>query len=323
MSALCTNRVSLSGMIFVVIQSLSLSFGLSRAFLFGCLSGILGIFLLIGLPLWPNKVFMPGDTIKARKFGEPLGHGYTGHWSYPFYSVKRADLKKKKLERSASQSIFDLEEEEETAGLCGCGDFWKAIRSMDFIGMIIFLILANFNYNFFVGTASQQLILKGDNGTLLNAFAIILPAGVIFLPLISCTLDRFKRFGLAIMMTAIVATGVIYGTMLLIPNLEIMFGMFVVLSFHRQSLFTSTFAFIALKFDFRLYGRLSGTVLLFGGVTTLFSYVLLMVVKSSGNFFYVNVGLLCCAICSLFFPIYLACVACKNTGKTQVSPSNS
>ena len=204
----CTNSTNVSGLIFVVIQSLSFSFGLSRAFLFGCLSGILGVLLLIILPLWPNKVFMPGDIIKARKLGKPLDRGYTAHWSYPFYSVKRVDVKKKKLERSASLSIFG-DEDEAPSGLCGCGDFWEAIRSLEFIGMLTYFSITIFNYNFFLGTASEQLILKGDNGDFLNAFAIIFPSGVIFLPLISCTLDRFKRFGLSIMLASVAATGVI------------------------------------------------------------------------------------------------------------------
>ena len=321
MPALCTSRFTLSGMVFVVIQSLSLFVGLSRFLLFGCLAGILAVFLMISLPLWPNKVFMPGDMIKARKLGQPLDHGYTGHWSYPFYSVKRVDVKKKKLERSASKSIFD-EEDEEPAGLCGCGDFWKAIRTMDFIGMGFYYSVTIFNYNFFLGTASEQLVLKGDNGDYLSAFAIIFPAGVIFLPLISCTLDRFKRFGLAIMLAAIAATGVIYGTILLIPNLEVMMGMFFVVSFHRQAFSTASFAFVALKFDFQLYGRLSGMTILIGGLSTLFSYVLLMAVKSSGSFFYVNVGLLCTTTFTVLFPIYVACLECKKSkGKiTQVSP---
>ena len=163
---------------------------------------------------------MPGDIIKARQLGKPLDRGYTAHWSYPFYSVKRADVKKKKIERSASQSIFDVEDDE-PSGLCGCGDFWEAIRSMEFIGMVTYFSITIFNYNFFLGTASEQLILKGDNGDFLNAFAIIFPSGVIFLPLISCTLDRFKRFGLSIMLASVAATGVIYGAILLIPNLEV------------------------------------------------------------------------------------------------------
>ena len=291
----------MSGMIFVVIEVLFLGFGFSRCLLFGCLASILGVFLILGLFLWPNKAFLPGDMIKAHKSGESSEPGYQDHWSHPFYSVKRTNVEDKPGKSKGS----------------GCDEFFKACRTTKFLFITIFFVLTNFNYNFFVGTASQQLILKGDNGALLSAFAIILPAGVVFLPIISCTLDCFKDFGLCIMITATVASGVIYGTMVLIPKLEFMWIVFIVFSFHRQSFFTVTFTFIAASFDFRLYGRLSGTTVLLGGLCNLFSYVLLIAAETSGSFFYVNVGLLCITLCTAFFPLYVGCVAYNNKVKKR------
>ena len=299
----------MSGIVFVIFQVLILDVGVSRSLVFVSLAAILGVFLLLGLLLWPNKVFLPGDTVSARTFAaDKYNPEYKGDCSHPFYSVVSAhdneETEEGKLDGIAKAKIG-------RADLCGCGEFCKAFRTKDFLGITIFFVLSNFNYNFFMGTASQQLRLKGDNGDFLSLLAIILPAGVVFFPLISCTLDCFKYFGSFIMLTAIVVTGVIYMVVLLIPNLEVMVVLFVVLAFHRLALFSSTFSFIATTFDFKLYGRLTGVTILLSGVANLFSYVLLAITKESGSFFYVNVGLLCSVLCTTFFPIYVGCVACK------------
>ena len=145
----------MSGIIFVIFQVLVLDAGLSRSLLFVSLTGILGVFLLLGLLLWPNKAFLPVDMVKAQKCsGDQSDPEYKDDWSHPFYRAKRVGAQDNEKTKEGRLDPI-VKPKTECSDLCGCGEFCKAFRTKNFLGITIFFVLANFNYNFFVDTASQ------------------------------------------------------------------------------------------------------------------------------------------------------------------------
>jgi LAT3 family solute carrier family 43 protein 2 len=117
-----------------------------------------------------------------------------------------------------------------------------------------------------LGSAANQLQTLGDNdGMYVRAVGYIIPFGFLLVPISGYIMDKY---GLAVSMHLINVLGLVFGVLILVPNLKLQMMTYVVVAIFRIVLFSSGFAFYVETFGFQHFGRLAGVA---GLVTALFS----------------------------------------------------
>lgn len=165
--------------------------------------------------------------------------------------------------------------------------FRAQLRTPEFWFIYTFCIIMMFRSNQFLGTAGQFLKSLDDeahNNLYTKFLATIVPLGFIFVPVISYFLDRC---GFAASAYMVVALGLLYGGLSMVPILQVQVGTAFAFTFYRAALFSFVGAYVAKVFGPASVGRITGILYTTTAVLVLLQYPLTALTWDTfnGNYF--------------------------------------
>eukprot|EP00040_Diaphanoeca_grandis_P006366 m.37132 g.37132 ORF g.37132 m.37132 type:complete len:511 (+) comp17588_c0_seq1:319-1851(+) len=183
---------------------------------------------------------------------------------------------------------------------------WMAqLRTFEFFCIAAFSAIQMLRANAYIGFNDQVLAELGDEGKdnyFTNLFGWVLPAGVIFVPIIDWWI---RKLGLANTLHATNFIGLVFGAMVLIPSLPAQVGTFIAFTCYRAFLYATVSTFIAQVFGLETLGRITGFVYTTASCFNLLQYPLQTLISDyyDGNPFWVS------AFClALDVPIIVICI---------------
>lgn len=253
----------LSTGMFWIFGELDIIFGLKRKELFVGYAFV-GVYCLItGIMFWPDAPFRqshPPPPQKPPAGQENKGPGAPGPVRAPVN--RNAHLMDKPL--------------------------LTQVCSVPFAYVTIFLCVHIFRQGFLLGTLGPQVEYFFTDAALANklkdSFNIILPLG--FLPMMFCTASGFagyvlNRPNLAFIVVTLMS--MVYGGLLLVPNVVAFIVLFVVFPVARQFVFSTFFSFSANTFGYASFGRIAGVASTIAGLVQLTQTALVAAVEEPGS----------------------------------------
>ena len=181
----------------------------------------------------------------------------------------------------------------------------RQLCTFEFALVLIFAAVHMLRCNFYIMTVDDFLWKLGDtDSTFANLFSIILPCGIVYVPLIEGAIDK-----LGIVQTLYLTNGlgVIFGVILLLSkNLVVQALDFVIFTGFRAFLYASMNTAIAVYFGVNTMGRVIGCTFTLAAIVSLLQYPAALYADQSasgsldnqgGHFFLVNAIML--SLCAL------------------------
>ena len=151
---------------------------------------------------------------------------------------------------------------------------WSAARqlmSLEFALVVIFASVQMTRCNFYIETVNEMLQwTAGDlNGHMARIFAWVLPAGIVFVPLVERSVQRLGVLGTLHVTNTL---GLIFGSLVLTPWGSLQVLNFAVFTGFRAFLYATLNTFIAFSFGVNTMGRMVGSTFTTAAVVTLLQY---------------------------------------------------
>ena len=177
----------------------------------------------------------------------------------------------------------------------------RQLYTFEFLLVVLFAAVHMLRCNFYLETVNELLISYGDdeNAFYANIFSFVLPAGIVFVPVIEFTVRRFGAVGTLHVTNGL---GVLFGLLLLVPSLPVQAINFGIFACFRAFLYATLNTFIAFSFGVRTMGRVIGSTFTTAALFTLLQYPAAAVAERVDEFMPINVVML--AVCVV--PIGLA-----------------
>jgi len=132
----------------------------------------------------------------------------------------------------------------------------QQLTSYEFTVIVIFASIHVLQCNLYIETVNEYLASIGDHdGTYANIFSFVLPGGIIFIPLIDATIQKVGAVNTLALTNCL---SLIFGAVLLVPNLAVQtvnFGMF---ACFRAYLYSTLNTYIADTFGVSTMGQIIG-----------------------------------------------------------------
>lgn len=142
--------------------------------------------------------------------------------------------------------------------------------SFDFTVIFVFFSVHVLQCNLYIETVNEYLTSIGDNdGTYAKIFSLVLPCGIIFIPFIDATI---QKVGSVNTLKVTNALSLIFGFILLFPNLTVQTINFGIFTCFRAYLYATLNTFIAETFGLSTIGRMIGCTCTVGSFLTLLQY---------------------------------------------------
>jgi len=146
----------------------------------------------------------------------------------------------------------------------------RQLGSLEFGLVVIFASVQMTRCNFFIETVNELLLVYGDvHSTYATLFSYVLPAGVVFVPLIESSVRRRGCVGTLHVTNAL---GAVFGLLLLVPSLSVQAVNFAIFACFRAFLYATLNTFIAFSFGVQTMGRIVGCTFTTAAVVTLLQY---------------------------------------------------
>lgn len=149
--------------------------------------------------------------------------------------------------------------------------FWEQLRSAPFVRVTVFIVVASFWANFYIGTidiqlADGHLLSPEKQNYMVRLFTAVTTAGVLGIPIVGGLMDRY---GFVTTAAVTVSMAVIYGLGIIIAQaqggiLPLVLA-FIAYALFRTFLFTYFFAYLADALGFRFFGVLAGVSFFIAG----------------------------------------------------------
>jgi hypothetical protein len=177
----------------------------------------------------------------------------------------------------------------------------RQLVTLEFGTVLVFACTHMLRCNYYIETVNEQLAMYGDvDAKYARLFSLVLPSGIIFVPVIERTI---QRWGVVPTLHITNGIGVVFGTLLLIPSLRLQAVNFVTFTAFRAFLYATLNTFIAVSFGVSTMGRMIGCTFTTAAMVTLLQYPAAGFAERHGSFHLVNgVMLLACIL-----PISLGC----------------
>lgn len=242
-----------------------------------------------------------------------IGIGVYGLLSYCWGSLERLDWKTViKRQENPPNDIIQGEQEETSRTdphlhrIHGMHErpLLRQLWSFDFLLVLSFASVHMLRCNFYIETVNEILASLGDDdATYANIFSFVLPAGVVFVPVIEATV---RQFGVVRTLQFTNALGVLFGTLLLVPSLYVQAANFVVFACFRAYLYATMSTFIAITFGVSTMGRVIGFTFTTAAMVTLLQYPAAAMAESRHHNDFTCVNLIMLSACAI--PVALAWV---------------
>eukprot|EP00035_Acanthoeca_spectabilis_P039819 m.65318 g.65318 ORF g.65318 m.65318 type:complete len:498 (+) comp9752_c0_seq2:643-2136(+) len=152
---------------------------------------------------------------------------------------------------------------------------WTQVMSFEFMFLIAFGSIQMLRANAYIGFNDELLARYGDDvschGWYTSLFGWILPASIVFIPLID---GCICYFGLGGTLHITNVFGAIYGGLVLIPSLKVQLGTFAVFVCFRAFLYATMSTYTAEIFGLATLGRITGSLFTASAVFVLLQYPL-------------------------------------------------
>ena len=146
----------------------------------------------------------------------------------------------------------------------------RQLLSYDYTLAVLFASVHMLRCNFYLETVNEMLSTFGDKDAFYaNIFSFVLPAGIVFVPVIEFCV---RRLGVIGTLNLTNMGGVLFGVLLLVPVLRIQMVNFALFACFRAFLYATLNTFIAFTFGVRTMGRIIGFVFTTAAVVTLLQY---------------------------------------------------
>jgi MFS transporter, LAT3 family, solute carrier family 43, member 3 len=169
------------------------------------------------------------------------------------------------------------------------------LRTLDFALVLIFASVHMLRCNFYIETVNEILLTMGDHDAFYaNIFSFVLPAGVVFVPLIEYTV---RELGVVHTLHITNALGVLFGVLLLVPSLNIQVINFAIFACFRAYLYATMSTFIAVTFGVSTMGRLIGCTFTSAALVTLLQYPAASIAERQKTNGFTMINLIMLSIC--------------------------
>jgi len=146
----------------------------------------------------------------------------------------------------------------------------QQLASFDFAVIAIYSSVHVLQCNLYIETVNEYLTSIGDHDAkYANMFSFILPCGIFFIPLIDRTI---QNIGVVNTLIATNFLSLLFGSILLIPNLTVQTINFGIFTCFRAYLYSTLNTFIAKTFGASTTGRILGFTFTIGSVISLLQY---------------------------------------------------
>jgi len=145
----------------------------------------------------------------------------------------------------------------------------EQLKSKEFFFVSLFGGLHLVKSNFYLGAAKDILERLGDadhDYAYTRIFTALLPASVVFVPLISWF---EQRYGIRQCFVVVNCIGVLHSVVIMVPSLQLQVVAFLIFTCYRAALYSFLGAFIAVCFGPANVGRVLGCSFFVGGLFTL------------------------------------------------------
>jgi hypothetical protein len=181
----------------------------------------------------------------------------------------------------------------------------RQLRTLEFVTVLVFACIHMLRCNYYIETVNEQLAIYGDDDDhdskkYARMFSLVLPSGIIFVPVIERTI---QRLGVVSTLHITNGIGVLFGTLLLIPSLQLQAVNFVVFTAFRAFLYATLNTFIAVSFGVSTMGRVIGCTFTTAAMVTLLQYPAASFAERRGSFHLVN----CVMVLACILPISFGC----------------
>ena len=157
----------------------------------------------------------------------------------------------------------------------------RQLASLEFGLVVVFASVHMLRCNFYIESVNELLWTYGDvDGMYTRIFSFVLPAGIVFIPLIEVTV---RRLGVVGGLHSTNALGFVFGTLLLVPSLSVQVVNFAVFACFRAFLYATLNSFIAFSFGVRTMGRCVGFTFTTASIVTLLQYPAAAVAENNHN----------------------------------------
>ena len=185
----------------------------------------------------------------------------------------------------------------------------QQLGTFDFVLVLTFASVHMLRCNFYIETVNEILASMGDDdATYANIFSFVLPAGVVFVPLIEATV---RQLGVVGTLHVTNALGVLFGALLLIPSLYLQVINFAIFACFRAYLYATLSTFIAITFGVSTMGRVIGFTFTSAAIVTLLQYPAAAMAEGRHNNDFTIVNLI--MLLASTVPIGLAYVYVRST----------
>lgn len=151
----------------------------------------------------------------------------------------------------------------------------QQLKTLDFAVVLTFASVHMLRCNFYIETVNEMLLAVAAPNNEATAvryaqiFSFVLPLGVLFVPLIDGTV---RAVGVVNTLHLTNGIGIVFGTLLLVPNLAVQGINFVVFTGFRAYLYATLNTYIAVTFGVSTMGRIIGCAFTTAAVVTLLQY---------------------------------------------------
>eukprot|EP00468_Gymnochlora_sp_CCMP2014_P002783 CAMPEP_0167749132 /NCGR_PEP_ID=MMETSP0110_2-20121227/5228_1 /TAXON_ID=629695 /ORGANISM="Gymnochlora sp., Strain CCMP2014" /LENGTH=449 /DNA_ID=CAMNT_0007634233 /DNA_START=401 /DNA_END=1750 /DNA_ORIENTATION=+ len=151
---------------------------------------------------------------------------------------------------------------------------WKELSSIPFAALCLWMTVALFWMNFYIGNVADQMFQQANGDKALahqytSYFTTILPLGAVAIPLYGFATDRL---GLPFAVGLSTVFGAAFTTVCLLHNIKLQLITFVTYSLFRTFVFATFFSLVAKEFGYSSFGVISGLILCVAGLACLLQY---------------------------------------------------
>jgi hypothetical protein len=283
LSTACVGCFTVSGLVFVVTRWIVQGGTMDRRAALLLHAAIMLSFAFGAVLLHPKRAFAPGAQLLWNGSNK-TENTVVADTSMPSASTNSA-LAYKILPPPPLPRSEQLAGRERSSSLIDrCSAIGAVVRSAPFLWLLLGFGIHSLRLNFTFAAAAgllDSIADDGDGEKYLDMLALIMPAGVVWIPIVGRLLRKLEVWATFLVVSA---TGAVYGIFLVSETLWLQPIGFVIFSFHRVILFSSMFDYVRKTFELAHFGRLSGLVLLWGAAVSLVQKPLIAMAKDEGDY---------------------------------------
>ena len=175
---------------------------------------------------------------------------------------------------------------------------WSLQRQLctyEYLLVVLFAAVQMLRCNFYIETVNELLLTYGDTQAYYaNIFSFVLPCGIVFIPIIDATV---RQLGVVGTLNVTNILGIVFGTVLLVPSLNLQTINFAVFACFRAFLYATLNTFIAFSFGVRTMGRVIGCTFTTAAVVTLLQYPAATFAENEEHTDFTTINLIMLASC--------------------------